>query len=89
MPTENPADLGGARPAESGSADAEPPASRSRRRDPVLSRDVDDATLPGVVIEVTPNNSVVLGAFTESALSEEDAWESNVDLESPEAPHGG
>lgn len=89
MLPEHPADFAGAPPAAGGPADAAPPAPRVRRRDPVLSRDVGDVTFPGVVVEVVADEAASLGAFTESALSEDDAWESNADLEPPEAPRGG
>jgi type IV secretion system protein VirB1 len=63
------------------------------RRDPVLSRAVDDATLPGVMVEVTPADARALGAFEETALSDDDAWEANADLDAgpagAEARHGG
>lgn len=47
---------------------------------PILSRNLDDALTPGVVVEVDPQEAEALGAFEETALSEADAWEANADL---------
>lgn len=47
---------------------------------PVISRNLEDLDTPGVIVEVDPEEAEDLGAFLETALSAEDAWESNVDL---------
>lgn len=49
---------------------------------PVISRNEEDAGLPGVQIELTAEQAERNGAFEETAMSEEDAWESNTDLAS-------
>jgi hypothetical protein len=36
---------------------------------------------PGVMVEVDPDVAGELGAFEETALSEDDAWDANVDRE--------
>ena len=50
------------------------------RRDPLMSRSPDDLLMPGVVVEVTPDEAAMMGAFEETALSEDDAWEANADV---------
>lgn len=52
---------------------------------PVISTNIDDILIPGVQVELTAEEAEQLGAFEETALSEEDAWESNCDL----APEDG
>lgn len=47
---------------------------------PIVSKSVDDSMTPGVQIEYTPDEADENGAFMESALSEADAWDSNVDV---------
>jgi len=47
---------------------------------PVISTNIDDILIPGVQVELTAEEAEQLGAFEETALSEEDAWESNCDL---------
>ena len=37
----------------------------------------------------TPIEAEQLGAFEETALTEAEAWESNLDLDADEASHGG
>jgi len=51
---------------------------------PVISTHIDDILIPGVQVELTAEEAEQLGAFEETALSEEDAWESNCDLVSEE-----
>ena len=53
-------------------------------REAVLSTALEDLTVPGVVIEVDPDEAEANGAFRETALSEADAWESNGDSEGGE-----
>ena len=55
-------------------------------REAVLSTALEDLTVPGVVIEVDPDEAEANGAFRETALSEADAWERNGDSEGGE--HG-
>jgi hypothetical protein len=47
---------------------------------PVISRDMRDATVPGAVIETDADSAEALGAFEETALDENAAWEANGDL---------
>lgn len=49
---------------------------------PVISRNADDASTPGVQVEHTAASAAHAGAFEEAALSEADAWASNVDVHS-------
>lgn len=49
--------------------------------DPIISTDIKELLTPGVVIELSPNEAEAWGAFEESALDEEAAWEANADLE--------
>ncbi|MEJ2229341.1 MAG: hypothetical protein P8Y67_14215 [Alphaproteobacteria bacterium] len=53
---------------------------RITKTDPVYSENIADADVPGVVVVVDPEDADVLGAFEETALDEEAAWESNIDL---------
>ena len=46
----------------------------------MLSDDVADMAVPGVIVEVSPATADAMGAFREDALSEADAWEANADL---------
>ena len=48
--------------------------------DPVISLDKQDFQTPGVQIELDPDEAELLGAFEETALSESDAWEANIDV---------
>ena len=50
------------------------------RRDAILSANLDDASISGVIVEVDPEEADRLGAFLEDAIDEETAWESNADL---------
>jgi hypothetical protein len=50
---------------------------------PIYSQNLDDLDTPGVIVVVDPEEAQSLGAFEETALSEEDAWESNFDGEEP------
>ena len=45
----------------------------------MLSDDVADMAVPGVIVEVSPETADAMGAFREDALSEADAWEANAD----------
>ena len=49
-------------------------------REPVVSLDIADIAVPGVIVEVDPDMADELGAFHEDALTDADAWESNIDL---------
>jgi len=55
----------------------------------VLSDDLADFGTPGVVVVLDASEAEQLGAFEETALTEADAWDSNLDLETDEASHGG
>jgi hypothetical protein len=61
------------------------PSSTDKPRDPtenaMLSDNMADFMTPGVVIVVDAEEAESLGAFEETALSEEDAWEANFDGE--------
>jgi hypothetical protein len=54
----------------------------------LLSDDMADLLVPGVVVEVDAGEAESLGAFEETALSEAEAWDANADLEVDEAGHG-
>ncbi|MDC9654365.1 lytic transglycosylase domain-containing protein [Xanthomonas perforans] len=47
----------------------------------VYSRNFNDASVPGVQVQVDADDAEALGAFRETALGEEDAWDSNIHLE--------
>lgn len=48
---------------------------------PIISRDLGDLMRPGVMVEIDRADIERLGLIEETALSEEDAWESNADVE--------
>ncbi len=56
--------------------------------DALLSDDIADLLVPGVVVEVDAAEAESLGAFEETALTEAEAWDANADLETDEASHG-
>jgi type IV secretion system protein VirB1 len=45
---------------------------------PVVSLSPEDADIPGVIVEYTPEEAEKEGAFEETALSFQDAWEANI-----------
>ena len=47
----------------------------------VISRNIADFTVPGVVIEVEPMEAETWGAFEEIAITEQDAIDSEIDGE--------
>lgn len=47
---------------------------------PVISSSLDDLLAPGVMVEVGADVAGANGAFVETALTEQDAWESRDDL---------
>ena len=53
---------------------------RITKTDPVYSENIADADVPGVVVVVYLQDADALGAFEETALDSETAWESNIDL---------
>jgi hypothetical protein len=55
--------------------------------DPIISLNPSDFMTPGVQVELDPDEAEALGAFEETALSETDAWEANMDL-GEEVKHG-
>ena len=48
--------------------------------DPKISRDMSDAMLPGVAVEMSEHEAERFGAFEETAISPEDADDANLDL---------
>jgi hypothetical protein len=50
------------------------------RRDAIISENLDDLSIAGVIVEVDPEEADRLGAFAEDALDEETAWDANADL---------
>lgn len=54
----------------------------------LLSDDIADLLVPGVVVEIDAAEAESLGAFEETALTEAEAWDANADLEMDEAGHG-
>ena len=50
------------------------------RRDAIISENLDDLSIAGVIVEVDPEEADQLGAFAEEALDEETAWNANADL---------
>jgi hypothetical protein len=60
---------------------------RDASAEAMLSNDLADLMVPGVVVEVDAGEAESLGAFEETALSEADAWDANADLDA-EAGHG-
>lgn len=55
---------------------------------PLLSNSMDDLLVPGVVVELEAGEAEVFGAFEETALTEDEAWEANADLDAGEAGDG-
>lgn len=47
---------------------------------PVVSQSADDAETPGVQVEYTADAAEQNGAFEETAMSEQEAWDANADL---------
>jgi type IV secretion system protein VirB1 len=72
----------GVLPARRASGSAVSPASPPRRSttDPLVSQTLDDALVPGVMVELDAAAAEAAGAFEETALSEADAWDANADL---------
>lgn len=52
---------------------------------PLVTRDLSALGTPGVEVEVEREMAEEMGAFTETALSAEEAWEANVDLAKEDA----
>jgi hypothetical protein len=61
---------------------------RDASAEAMLSDDLADLMVPGVVVELDASEAESLGAFEETALTEADAWDANADLETREAEHG-
>jgi hypothetical protein len=61
---------------------------RDATADAMLSDDLADLLVPGVMVEVDAIEAESLGAFEETALTEAEAWDSNADLGADEADHG-
>jgi hypothetical protein len=49
--------------------------------DPMISLNLDDWGIPGVVIELTQNDTETLGAFSEEALTEADVLDVEIEEE--------
>jgi hypothetical protein len=58
---------------------------KESRVEPIISSNLEDLDTPGVMVEVDPEEADLLGAFEETALSEEDAWLSNIEGEDVES----
>ena len=52
-----------------------------RKYEPLVTTDIKKSNLPGVVVEVDNEQAENMGAFNETALTRDDAWEANIDLE--------
>ena len=61
---------------------------RAASAEALLSDDLADLLVPGVVVELDAHEAERLGAFEETALTEADAWDANADLETSEAGDG-
>jgi hypothetical protein len=46
----------------------------------IISESLEDAAIPGVVVEVDPEEADDLGAFREDAVDDATAWDANADL---------
>lgn len=47
---------------------------------PIITTDLNQLETPGVVVEVDPETAADLGAFEDTAVTEDEAWEANADL---------
>lgn len=63
----------------SASTDGDDPRNPTSRA--IISCFYADLTTPGVVVELDAEEAESLGAFAETALTEEAAWDANADLE--------
>jgi hypothetical protein len=52
---------------------------------PIISQNMADFGIPGVMIEVDPDEAEAWGAFEESAISEQDAIDSDFETEAIDA----
>ncbi len=48
---------------------------------PIISQSMADFGIPGVVIELDPDEAEAWGAFEETAITEQDAMESEIEME--------
>ncbi len=48
---------------------------------PIISQSMADFGLPGVIIELDPDEAEAWGAFEETAITEQDAIDSEIDIE--------
>jgi hypothetical protein len=46
----------------------------------IIAETLDDAAIPGVIVEVDPEEADDLGAFREDAVDDAAAWDANADL---------
>jgi type IV secretion system protein VirB1 len=51
---------------------------------PLVTDDINELTTPGVMVELSADEAESLGAFIETALTNDEAWESNCDLQQGE-----
>ena len=61
---------------------------RNPTAEAMLSDNLADMMVPGVVVEVDASEAESLGAFEETALTEAEAWDANADLGADETDHG-
>ncbi len=48
----------------------------------MMSTSLEDMTVPGVMVEVDADEAESMGAFVETALTESEAWDANIDVAS-------
>lgn len=56
---------------------------------PTISQDLGDLMRPGIMVEIDKADIERLGLVEETALSEDDAWESNADVENTNEANNG
>lgn len=56
---------------------------------PTISQDLGDLMRPGVMVEIDKTDVERLGLVEETALSEDEAWESNTDVENTDEAQDG
>lgn len=56
---------------------------------PIISQDIGDLIKPGVQVEIDKADVERLGLCEETALSEDDAWESNADADNTDEAADG
>ena len=53
---------------------------KTTRSDAVISESMTELTMPGVMVELDPDEAELYGPFLDDALDEETAWDANADL---------